>query len=91
LDHSGLDRPGTGVLKVDSNVVATKRMERTLPMILQWDESFDIGFGFASPKRSIQKRRRNGLFESRGEVRRCPDTTTSPPRSDAPGRKVASI
>jgi arylsulfatase len=23
--------------------VATKRMERTLPMILQWDESFDIG------------------------------------------------
>jgi arylsulfatase len=24
-------------------VVATKTMERTLPMILQWDESFDIG------------------------------------------------
>ena len=23
--------------------VATKKMERTLPMILQWDESFDVG------------------------------------------------
>jgi hypothetical protein len=28
---------------VDGNVVATKTMGRTLPMILQWDESFDIG------------------------------------------------
>ena len=34
---------GTGTLKVDGKVVATKRMEKTLPMILQWDESFDIG------------------------------------------------
>ena len=24
-------------------MVATKTMEKTLPMILQWDESFDIG------------------------------------------------
>jgi hypothetical protein len=28
---------------VDGNVVATRKMDRTLPMILQWDESFDIG------------------------------------------------
>ena len=28
---------------MDGKVVATKRMEKTLPMILQWDESFDIG------------------------------------------------
>ena len=40
---SGLGRPGTGTLKVDGKVVQTTRMERTLPMILQWDESFDIG------------------------------------------------
>ena len=40
---SGLARPGTGTLKVDGKEVATKRMEKTLPMILQWDESFDIG------------------------------------------------
>ena len=42
-NFSGLGRPGTGTLKVDGKVVATKRMEKTLPMILQWDESFDIG------------------------------------------------
>ncbi|PTM98596.1 arylsulfatase [Mycoplana dimorpha] len=40
---SGLGRPGTGTLKVDGNTVATQEMQRTLPMILQWDESFDIG------------------------------------------------
>ena len=40
---SGLGRPGTGTLKVDDKVVNTKKMEKTLPMILQWDESFDIG------------------------------------------------
>ena len=40
---SGVGRPGTGTLKVDGNVVDTKKMEKTLPMILQWDESFDIG------------------------------------------------
>ena len=42
-NFSGLGRPGTGFLKVDGRDVATKRMEKTLPMILQWDESFDIG------------------------------------------------
>jgi len=40
---SGLGRPGTGVLKVDGKAVATETMPHTLPMILQWDESFDIG------------------------------------------------
>jgi hypothetical protein len=38
-----LGRPGTGTLKVDGKEVATQTMERTLPMILQWDESTDIG------------------------------------------------
>jgi hypothetical protein len=40
---SGLAQPGTGTLKVDGKVVATQKMEHTLPMILQWDEAFDIG------------------------------------------------
>jgi arylsulfatase len=42
-NFSGIGRPGIGTLKVDGKVVATKKMERTMPMILQWDESFDIG------------------------------------------------
>ncbi len=40
---SGLGRPGTGTLKVDGKEVQTITMPHTLPMILQWDESFDIG------------------------------------------------
>lgn len=40
---SGLAQPGVGTLKVDGKVAATQKMEKTLPMILQWDESFDIG------------------------------------------------
>jgi hypothetical protein len=30
-------------LKVDGKVVATQKMEKTIPIILQWDESFDVG------------------------------------------------
>ena len=40
---SGVGKGGTGTLKVDGKVVDTKRMEKTIPMILQWDEAFDIG------------------------------------------------
>jgi hypothetical protein len=42
-NFSGIGKGGTGTLKVDGTVVETKRMEKTIPMILQWDESFDIG------------------------------------------------
>jgi len=41
-DMSGLGRSGTGTLKVDGKVVASQKMERTIPVILQWDETFDI-------------------------------------------------
>lgn len=40
---SGIGQPGTGELKVDGKVVATEKMPHTIPLILQWDESFDIG------------------------------------------------
>jgi len=40
---SGLGRSGTGTLRVDGKDVKTITMPKTLPMILQWDESFDIG------------------------------------------------
>ncbi|NJD32168.1 MAG: arylsulfatase, partial [Gammaproteobacteria bacterium] len=42
-DFSGVGRGGTGTLSVDGKVVATQQMEHTLPMILQWDEAFDVG------------------------------------------------
>jgi arylsulfatase A-like enzyme len=46
---SGLSRPGTGVLKVDGKEVARQAMERTVPLILQWDETFDIGADTGTP------------------------------------------
>jgi arylsulfatase len=42
-NFSGIGQPGTGTLKVDGKEIATKKMEKTIPIILQWDESFDIG------------------------------------------------
>ena len=46
---SGIGRGGTGVLKVDGKEVATQTMEHTLPLILQWDETFDIGSDTGTP------------------------------------------
>jgi len=46
---SGIGQGGTGVLKVDGKEVATQKMERTLPLILQWDETFDIGSDTGTP------------------------------------------
>jgi arylsulfatase len=40
---SGFGQPGTGVLKVDGKEVATQTMDHTIPLIMQWDETFDIG------------------------------------------------
>jgi len=48
-DMSGIGRSGTGVLKVDGKVVATKKMERTIPLILQWDENLDVGSDTGTP------------------------------------------
>ncbi len=48
-NYSGLGQGGTGVLKVDGNVVDSKKMEHTLPFILQWDESMDIGSDTGTP------------------------------------------
>jgi arylsulfatase len=46
---SGIGRGGSGELKVDGKVVASEKMEHTLPLILQWDESFDIGSDTGTP------------------------------------------
>ncbi|MEX0642346.1 MAG: sulfatase-like hydrolase/transferase, partial [Pirellulales bacterium] len=46
---SGLGQGGTGVLKVDGKEVAAQKMEHTIPVILQWDETFDIGSDTGTP------------------------------------------
>ena len=46
---SGIGQSGTGMLKVDGNEVATQKMDHTIPLILQWDETFDIGSNTGTP------------------------------------------
>jgi arylsulfatase len=46
---SGLGRSGTGELRVDDQVVARQKMLRTIPLILQWDETFDVGADTGTP------------------------------------------
>jgi arylsulfatase len=40
---SGIGRGGTGVLKVDGREVARQYLEHTMPLLMQFDENFDIG------------------------------------------------
>ena len=42
-NFSGIGQPADTTFKVDGVVVDEKRMEKTIPIILQWDEAFDIG------------------------------------------------
>ena len=46
---SGLGQGGTGTLLVDGEVVATQTIEHTIPMLMQWCESFDVGTDTGSP------------------------------------------
>src|SRR5262249_38179661 len=46
---SGIGRGGTGVLKVDGREVARESVEHTIPLIMQWDENFDIGADTGTP------------------------------------------
>ena len=46
---SGIGRPGTGTLSIDGKVVATENLERTIPLLLPWDETFDIGSDTGTP------------------------------------------
>lgn len=46
---SGIGRSGTGTFKVDGQVVATRKLEHTIPLTLPWDETFDIGLDTGTP------------------------------------------
>jgi arylsulfatase A-like enzyme len=48
-DGPGFGKGGTGVLKVDGKELASKKITRTIPVILQWDETFDVGSDTGTP------------------------------------------
>jgi hypothetical protein len=42
-------RGGTGTLRVDGKLVATQKIERTVPIVLQFVETFDVGADTGTP------------------------------------------
>ena len=46
---SGIGRSGTGTFKVNGKEVSTQKLERTIPLILPIDETFDIGADTGTP------------------------------------------
>jgi hypothetical protein len=48
-NNSGVGRPGIGTLAVDGKVAATQTLERTVPLLLPVDETFDIGADTGTP------------------------------------------
>jgi arylsulfatase len=48
-NNSGVGRPGIGTLAVDGKIAATQTMERTVPLLLPVDETFDIGADTGTP------------------------------------------
>src|SRR5262245_38754694 len=46
---SGVGRGGTGTLKVDGKVVSTEKRERTIPLALPLDQTFNIGTSGSTP------------------------------------------
>jgi arylsulfatase len=45
----GVGRGGTGVLKLDGKEVVRQTMQHTIPLVMQWDENFDIGADTGTP------------------------------------------
>ncbi|MCU1253653.1 MAG: putative arylsulfatase [Edaphobacter sp.] len=48
-DGPGPAKGGTGVLSVDGKEVARKSMEHTIPMLMPFDETFDVGLDTRTP------------------------------------------
>jgi arylsulfatase A-like enzyme len=42
-DGPGFGKGGTGVLKIDGTEVANQKIPHTVPFIMPWDETFDVG------------------------------------------------
>jgi arylsulfatase len=53
-DGPGFGKGGTGTLKVDGKVVATKSLENTIPITFPEDETFDVGMDTRTPVALIE-------------------------------------
>ena len=82
---SGLGRSGTGTFKVDGKVVATHQLERTVPLTLPWDETFDIGSDTGTP---VDDRDYHVPFKFAGKIDKLTITLEPPVLTDADKKKL---
>jgi hypothetical protein len=82
---SGLGRGGTGTLSVDGEVVATQTMERTIPLVLPWDETFDIGSDTGTP---VDDQDYQVPFAFTGKIDKLTFTVAPPVLTDDDKRKL---
>jgi arylsulfatase len=54
-DGPGIAKGGSGVLKVDGRALATAKVEHTIPFVLPFDETFDVGVDTRTPVDSSYK------------------------------------
>ncbi len=72
---SGIGRGGTGVFKVDGKIVATQTLDRTVPLTLPWDETFDIGSDTGTP---VDDRDYQVPFSFTGKINKLTVTVEQP-------------
>lgn len=84
---SGIGQSGTGVLKVDGTVVATQKMDNTLPLILQWDENFDVGADTGTP---VDDADYQVPFEFNGKLDKLTLTINRPTLSQEDEKRLAA-
>lgn len=82
---SGIGQGGTGVLKVDGDVVATNKMAHTIPIIVEWDESFDVGADTGTP---VDDQDYQIPFEFTGKLDKLTLTINRPKLSPADIKKL---
>jgi arylsulfatase len=82
---SGPGRPGTGTFKVDGTEVSTQSLERTIPILLPIDETFDIGSDTGTP---INDRDYQVPFKFTGEIDKLTIALDPPVLTDGDKQKL---
>jgi len=85
-DVSGIGRPGTGTLTIDGKVVSTQTMERTIPLVLPIDETFDIGSKTGTP---IDDQDYQVPFGFTGKINKLTITVEPPKLTPADEKKLS--
>jgi arylsulfatase len=81
-DGPGFGKGGTGTLKVDGKVVATKKLEHTMPITFPEDETFDVGMDTRTPV-SLTEYQYDCPFKFTGKIKKL-TFTLGPPEFVAP-------